>query len=234
MEFKNLFSPINLGKLELRNRIAFAPIGIGAYNADESVNEAYFPFIEERAKETALIITQGTRPSARFGGVPLIGTYDDRFITGLSKFAAAAHKNGAKIFIQSVMIGGNDPLGGYAPSVIDIPLYRDQWGRGDKFKPKELTNEQIKILIDDFAQGARRAMEAGFDGVEVHAAYGYLISEFICPSTNNRTDEYGGSFENRMRFPVEIIRSIKKTCGQDFPVGFKFNMHMDIKPVRHR
>ena len=230
MRFKHLFEPIKLGKLELRNRIAFAPIGIGAYNADESVNDVYFPFIEERAKETALIITQGTRPSARFGGVKLIGTYDDKFIPGLSKFAAAAHKNGAKIFIQSVMIGGNDPLGGYAPSLIDIPLYRDKWGRGDLHKPKELTLENIKILIEDFAQSARRARDAGFDGVEVHAAYGYLISEFICPTTNNRTDEYGGNFENRMRFPVEIIRAIKKACGDDFPIGFKFNAHMDIEP----
>ena len=96
MHLKNLFSPIKLGKLELRNRVVFAPVGIGAYNPDESVNETYFPFIEERAKETALILTQGTRPSARFGGVPLIGTYDDKFIPGLSRFADAAHKNGAK------------------------------------------------------------------------------------------------------------------------------------------
>ncbi len=231
MKFKHLFEPIKLGGIELRNRIVFAPIGIGAYNEDESVNDAYFTFIEERAKETALIITQGTRPSAKFGGVKLIGTYDDKFIPGLSKFAASAHKNGAKIFIQSVMIGGNDPLGGYAPSVIDIPLYRDKWGRGDLHKPRELTLEQVKILIEDFAQGARRAKDAGFDGVEVHAAYGYLISEFICPTTNQRIDEYGGSFENRMRFPVEIIRAIKKVCGEDFPIGFKFNAHMDIEPT---
>ena len=230
MSLKNLFSSIKLGKLELRNRIVFAPIGIGAYNDDESVNEIYYSFIEERAKETALIITQGTRPSARFGGVKLIGTYDDKFIPSLSKFANSAHKNGARIFIQTVMIGGNDPLGGYAPSVIDIPLYRNQWGRGDKYRPKELTIEQIEILIEDFAQGARRAREAGFDGVEVHGAYGYLISEFICPSTNKRTDKYGGNFENRMRFPVEIIRRIKEVCGKDFPIGFKFNAHMDIKP----
>ena len=121
-------------------------------------------------------------------------------------------------------------MAGYAPSVIDIPLYKDQWGRGDKYRPKELSTEQIKILIEDFAQGARRAMEAGFDGVEVHGAYGYLISEFMCPATNKRTDEYGGSFENRMRFPVEIIKSIKEVCGEDFPIGFKFNAHMDIKP----
>jgi 2,4-dienoyl-CoA reductase-like NADH-dependent reductase (Old Yellow Enzyme family)/thioredoxin reductase len=128
------------------------------------------------------------------------------------------------------MIGGNDPLGGFAPSVVDIPLYRDKWGRGDIHKPKELSNEQIYMLIEDFAQGARRAKEAGFDGVEVHAAYGYLISEFICPATNRRSDEFGGSFENRMRFPVEIIRRIKKVCGDEYPIGFKFNMHMDIQP----
>lgn len=231
MDYKKLFEPIKLGKIELRSRIVFAPIGIGAYNPDESVNEIYFKFIEERAKETGLILTQGTRPSDKFGGVSLIGTYDDKHIPGLKKFADSAHKSGAKVFVQTVMIGGNDPLGGYAPSVLDIPLYKDKWGRGDENKPKELSNEQIKILVEDFAQGARRAREAGFDGVEVHGAYGYLISEFMCPVTNQRTDEYGGGFENRMRFPVEIIRRIKEVCGEDFSIGFKFNAHMDIRPT---
>lgn len=229
MELKNLFTPISLGKIEVRNRIVFAPIGIGAYNDDETVNERYFPYIAERARETGLIITQGTRPSLK-GGVKLIGCYDDRFIPSLRQFADSAHKNGAMIFLQLVVVGGNDPLGGYAPSVIDIPLYRDKWGRGDLFRPKELQNHEIKELVEEFAQGARRAQEAGFDGVEVHGAYGYLISEFICPATNRRGDEYGGSFENRMRFPVEIIRRIRQVCGDGFPVGFKFNAHMDVTP----
>jgi len=122
MDYNKLFQPIKLGKIELRNRIVFAPVGIGAYNQDESVNEIYFNFIKERAKETGLILTQGTRPSNKFGGVSLIGTFDDKLIPSLKKFADSAHESGARIFIQSVMIGGNDPLGGYAPSVIDIPL----------------------------------------------------------------------------------------------------------------
>jgi 2,4-dienoyl-CoA reductase-like NADH-dependent reductase (Old Yellow Enzyme family)/thioredoxin reductase len=229
MQYESLFKTIKLGTLELRNRIVFAPIGIGAYNDDETVNERYFPFIRERAKETALIITQGSRPSS-IGGVKIIGCYDDRFIPSLRRFAESAHVNGAKIFLQLVVIGGNDPLGGYAPSALDIPLYQDKWGRGDMHLPKELQIHQIKELVEEFAQGARRAKEAGFDGVEVHAAYGYLISEFICPGTNHRTDEYGGSFEKRMRFPVEIIRRIKEVCSNDFPIGFKFNAHMDIRP----
>jgi 2-enoate reductase len=229
MKLSSLFSPIKLGKLDIRNRIVFAPIGIGAYNDDETVNEHYFPFIAERARETGLIITQGTRPSLK-GGVKLIGCYDDRFIPSLSKFADSAHVNGAKIFLQLVVVGGNDPLGGYAPSVLNIPLYKDQWGRGSKYRPKELKTDQVRELVEEFAQGARRARDAGFDGVEVHGAYGYLISAFISPATNKRTDEYGGSFENRMRFPVEIIRKIKMVCGEDFPIGFKFNAHMDIEP----
>ncbi len=229
MKLNSLFSPIKLGKLEIRNRIVFAPIGIGAYNDDETVNENYFPFISERARETGLMITQGTRPSLK-GGVKLIGCYDDKFIPGLKKFAGSAHENGAKIFLQIVVVGGNDPLGGYAPSVVDIPLYQDKWGRGDDNRPKELKNHEIKELVEEFAQGAGRAQEAGFDGVEVHGAYGYLISEFICPATNRRTDEYGGNFENRLRFPVEIIQRIKEVCGEDYPIGFKFNAHQEIKP----
>ena len=208
MKYEHLFRPIRLGSIELRNRIVFAPIGIGAYNPDETVNERYLPFIEARARETALLITQGSRPSA-LGGVKIIGSYDDRFIPGLRRFAEAAHRNGARFFLQLVVIGGNDPLGGFAPSVVDIPLYRDQWGRGQEHRPKELSLEQIGQLVEDFAQAARRAREAGFDGVEVHGAYGYLISEFMTPATNKRSDEYGGSFEKRMRFPVQIIRNIK-------------------------
>jgi 2-enoate reductase len=229
MYFESLFRPITIGTIEVKNRIVFAPIGIGAYNEDETVNPDYFPFIRERAKETGLIITQGTRPSKK-GGVKLIGCYDDRFIPSLKLFANSAHHEGARIFLQLVVIGGNDPLGGYAPSVLDIPLYRNQWGRGAEYKPKELTVDQIKELVEEFAYGARRAMEAGFDGVEVHGAYGYLLSEFICPATNRRTDEYGGNQENRMRFPVEIIRRIKEVCGSTFPIGFKFNAHQEIQP----
>jgi len=165
MSYESLFSPIKLRNIELRNRIVLAPIGIGAYNDDETVNPDYFPYIRERSKETGLIITQGSRPSEK-GGVKLIGCYHDRFIPSLRRFADSAHQQGAKIFLQLVVIGGNDPLGGYAPSVLDIPLYKDQWGRGAEFRPKELSTDEIRELVDEFAGGACRAKEAGFDGVE--------------------------------------------------------------------
>jgi 2,4-dienoyl-CoA reductase-like NADH-dependent reductase (Old Yellow Enzyme family)/thioredoxin reductase len=125
------------------------------------------------------------------------------------------------VFLQIAAQGGSDPKGSYAPSAIEIPLY--------SVPPKELTGDQIKEIIEEFIQAGRRAQEAGFDGAELHGAYGYLIAEFISPYTNLRTDEYGGDFERRMRVPIEIVRGIKKTCGRDFPIGFKFNAYEDVR-----
>ena len=102
-----------------------------------------------------------------------------------------------------------------APSAIEIPLYPQV--------PQELTLEEIEELIDAYVQGAWRARGAGFDGVEVHGAHGYLISQFISPHTNRRNDAYGGDFDRRMRFPSEIVRRIRELCGDGFIIGFKYN-----------
>jgi 2,4-dienoyl-CoA reductase-like NADH-dependent reductase (Old Yellow Enzyme family)/thioredoxin reductase len=124
------------------------------------------------------------------------------------------------VFLQIAAQGGSDPEGSYAPSAIEIPAY--------SVLPKEFTNDQIKELIHEFIQASQRAQKVGFDGVELHGAYRYLIAEFISPYTNQRKDEYGGNFEGRMRVPVEIVRGIRRTCGNDFPIGFKFNAYEDV------
>ena len=209
-----------LGALEIRNRVALAPMGLGLYEPDGSVPKDTLAYIEARAKGgVGLIISQFVR-ATRYQRFPLMGAYEDRFIPSLKEYADAAHRYGAKVFLQIAAMGGADPVGSYAPSAVDIAWY--------PAVPKELTREQIGEIRDDFVQAAVRAQKAGFDGIELHGAYGYLIAEFISPFSNRRRDEYGDGFEGKMLLPVEIVRGIRSACGKDFPVGFKFNAHEDV------
>lgn len=225
MEFKNLFSPIMLGNLQIENRIVMAPMGIGAYNDDESVADDYIHFVKARAGDTGLIITTGSRVSEKYGKFKVIGCYDDRFIPGLNKLVKAVHEKGSKIFLQMICLGGADPEDPYVPSA-EVPMYQEEWE--EPVRPKELTASQIEEIIKEFVKAAGRAGQAGFDGVELTGAEDFLVSAFMCPCLNRRTDEYGGSFEKRMRFPEKIVRGIKRALGDGFPVGFKFNAFYDL------
>jgi 2,4-dienoyl-CoA reductase-like NADH-dependent reductase (Old Yellow Enzyme family)/thioredoxin reductase len=218
--FKNLLKPLKSGNLKLKNRIVLSPMGIGSYNRDETITEDYIDFVKARSAETGLVITTGTRVTRKYGKFKVNGCYDDRFITGLSRLAESARKNGAVILLQIIALGPADPLEPYVPS-LNIDEYRDL--SGFEKKPEELRLDQIQELIYEFISAARRAQQAGFNGVELFGSEDGLISSFICPHFNKRDDAFGGNFENRLRFPVEIIRGIKKECGEDFIAGFKFN-----------
>jgi 2-enoate reductase len=224
--FPNLFKPITIGKLEIRNRVVLAPMGIGSYNPDETVTDEFADFIRARTKETGLIIASGARASAKYGKLKSLGCYSNTQIPGLQKFTSAAHENGAKIFAQILVLGGVDISEPFVPSA-DLPEFSSEWI--GEVKPIELDTGQIREIIEDFGKSARIAQEAGFDGVELGCAENFMLSDFICPHFNKRTDEYGGNFENRMRFPVEVICNIKQMCGTDFPVGVKYNAFYDIE-----
>jgi 2-enoate reductase len=221
----NLFDPIHIGGLQVRNRIVLSPMGIGAYNDDETVSDDYVSFVKARAEETGLIVTTGARVSSKYSAFTFLGCYDNAQIPGYRELVRAAHEKGARIFLQILELGGADPDMPFVPSA-DIPVYREEW-QGET-KPVELSAEQIGEIIESFVIAAARAQEAGFDGVELGAAENFLLSDFICPAMNHREDEYGGCFENRMRFPTEILRGIRRRCGEDFPVGFKFNAFHDL------
>ena len=235
MKYNNLFKPIKIGNLnknlELKNRIVFPSVGLGYYKEDGTVSVENLNFIKARTKEVSLIITTASASSFRYGKLKFIGSYDDSFIPSLSKLSRAGHYNDAKIFLQLFVMGGpsvlaDDAFQGvdtWVPS-INVPIYKEWIGNN---KPRELKSYHIKELVYDYSQSARRAKEAGFDGVEVKANEDFLLATFITPYFNRRTDEYGGSFENRMRFPLEIIKEIKKVCGKDFPIGFKYNIYYD-------
>lgn len=216
-----LFSPIKLKKLELRNRVVLAPLCHGVYPSDGTVAKETIAYLEARAEGgVGLIISQASR-ATRHQTFPIyLGAHEDRLMPSLRQYADAAHRYGARVFLQITAMGGTDPLGSYAPSAINIPWY--------SVLPKELTKEQIEEIIGDYVKAALRAKKVGMDGVELHGAYGYLIAEFISPLSNRRSDEYGGDFEKRMRVPVEIVRGIRDVCGNDFPVGFKFNAYEDV------
>ena len=224
MALESLLSPIKIGSLEIKNRVVLAPMGIGIRPEDEMIPEQMVRYYEERAKgDVGLIITQNTCVSELQKGL-VLGAYDDKFIPGFKRLGEACHRHGAKVFQQLALLGGKVPPShapGYAPSAIESPLYSEV--------PIELTQHLIEVIIQDFIEAARRAREAGLDGVEVHGAHSYLIGQFMSPHSNHRNDNYGGDFDRRMKMPVLILEGIRKYVGEDFPVGFKFSAHEELQ-----
>jgi len=227
--FEKLFEPGKIGAMELKNRIVMPPMATGFASDDGSVTDRLIAYYEERAKSgPGLIIVEITcidSPVGR-GLATQINIDDDRFIPGLARLARAIKQHGVRAAIQlhhagrqtSSRVTGFKPV---APSPIP--------GR-DGEMPKELTVDEIKRLVECFAQGARRAREAGFDGVEIHGAHGYLVSQFLSPLSNKREDEYGGSVENRARFLVEIIKAVRSKVGHGFPLWCRLSaVEMNIE-----
>ncbi|NLH01788.1 MAG: FAD-dependent oxidoreductase [Clostridiales bacterium] len=223
--YEKLFSEGRIGSLTLKNRLVMSPMGIGLAELDGSPSDEMIAFYEARAAGgVGLIIPEITRINDVHGVGLLrqLSVTKDRHIEPLSRLAQAVHKHGAKIFIQlhhpgrqtmSALIGGQPVV---APSAIMCKFTKQE--------TRALENSEIKQLVRQFVEGAVRVKKAGCDGVELHAAHGYLINQFLSPYTNKRTDEYGGSFENRMRFISEIIKGIHEECGADFPISVRLSV----------
>ncbi|MHB8278045.1 MAG: oxidoreductase [Candidatus Humimicrobiaceae bacterium] len=218
MDLKFLFSPIKIGKMELPNRIVMAPMGAGIYSPDDTWPKRTIRYFEERAiGGTGLIITSFTRVHDKLatGPSPIIGIYDDRLIPSHGELVRKVHSHGSKIFLQIALHGCK--FGGLeGPSAIYSLNYN--------VKPRELTTQELDSLVESFIKGASRGIEAGYDGIEIHGGYDYLIGSMISPALNKRTDKYGGSFEGRMKFPADIIKGIMKE-HPGYPVGFKFSAY---------
>ena len=210
MKFKNMFSPIQIGPMTVKNRFVVPPMGNNFAKTDGTWSDESVAYYAERAKgQFGLITIEATvvHKGAK-GGPRKPCLYDDNSIESLKKITDACHAEGAKISIQLQNAGpeGNAKNAG-APitAATSIPSV---CGRDI---PKQLTTEEVYELIKGYGEAARRAMEAGADAVEIHMAHGYLVSTFLSPRTNKRVDEFGGCFENRMRFSRLIIEEIKKT-----------------------
>lgn len=217
---EHLFQPITINGMTLRNRIVVPPMDTGYGSTDHQVTDQLIAYHRRRAEGgMGLIIVEYTsvHPGGRCTATQL-GIYDDRFISGFRRLTGAVHEHGAKIALQ-IHHGGIRARPEYSGGEIVGPSAIPDPDVG--VVPRELTIAEIEMLIEAFGQAARRAREAGFDAVEIHGAHGYLINEFLSPWYNRRNDDYGGSFEKRLRFPLEVMRRVRELVGPDFPVGFR-------------
>lgn len=217
-----LFTPIRIGDVTVPNR--FARSATHDFLADEegNVTDAHVELYRRLAEGEVGLIISGhahVQPSGQ-ASPRQMAVYDDRFIAGLSRIPEAVHDFPSRVFLQIAHAGrqtkerlcGCVPV---SPSVVYDPV--------SKVMPRDLSGDEIRILIADFVAAAIRAKRAGFDGVQLHAAHGYLLSSFLSPHTNRRTDEWGGPVENRTRVLAEVLRGVKDACGRGFPVIVKLN-----------
>lgn len=234
-----LFSPISIGKVSIKNRFAMAPMGpLGLGDAQGGFNQRGIDYYTARARGgTGLIITGVTfvDNTIEEHGMPNCpnSTYNPvQFVRTAREMTERVHAYNARIFLQ--MSGGFGRVTiptnlGEFPPVAPSPI-QHRWL--DK-TCRALTVDEIHELVRDFGEGAYNAKRAGFDGVQIHAVHeGYLIDQFAISLFNQRTDEYGGSLENRLRFAREIVEEIKRRCGQDFPVMLRYSPKSFIKALR--
>ena len=255
-KYEALFTPWKIGNVEIKNRIVMCPMGgtslFGWFELTgcKFDKEAAKLFLERAQNNVGLIIP---------GIAPLRDTFwgkwlwqNPKMFEDLKEFMDEIHKTGAKLFIQLTAGMGRS----WAITELVAPLHKNKFTRAlikpvldtnhelaspsplpSRWDPEittpEMTKEQIHEIIEAFAKTAKLCKDAGVDGVEIHAVHeGYLLDQFTMEWTNKRTDEYGGSFENRYRFPVEVVQAIKKVCGQDFPVSLRYSVESKVKGFR--
>lgn len=212
-KLKKLFEPINIGTLRLENRLVM--LGIQTlYGANDQVTERYRNFLVERARGGVGLIIASIFYPADVGQIGGIGIYHDHFIPGLRSLTDAIHGNGGKVAAQICIQyhwrrDSSVPAEVVAPSAVTTR---------PGTSPRALTLDEIRLLVKQFGEATGRAQQAGFDAVEFVAGIGYLINRFLSPLTNQRTDEYGGSLENRARFLLEIIDNARRKVGKDYPI----------------
>ncbi len=218
MYFENTFSPIIVGNMWVRNRLVVPAMDSAMFEDDGSVSQRTCDYYGKRADGGyGIVIIEIASIDSRGMGMPgEPRLYEDSCIPGLTKLANRIHQGGARAVVQlhhagrettSPMIGGQQPV---APSSIPSTVYREQ--------VHEMTTEEVYQMIGSYVKAAERCFKAGFDGVEIHAAHGYMGLQFFSPRTNKRIDEFGGDYEGRAYFLKLIIEGIRKTCGPDFAI----------------
>lgn len=230
MSQQPLLQSYSLGDLKLPNRVIMAPMTRSrATNDDQAPTQLHADYYAQRAT-AGLIITEGSQVSKQaVGYIHTAGIHSKAQVEGWKKVTKSVHDAGGRIFIQLWHVGrmshpdfhdGELPL---APSAIN-PHEKSYTPEGfkDTVTPKEMTLEDIKITINDFKQAAKNAVEAGFDGVEIHSSNGYLFHQFFSSYSNKREDDYGGSIENRARFFFETLEAVKQVIPQN-RIGARFN-----------
>jgi len=217
MKLEHLFSPVTINGMTLKNRAVMPAMGTGYGNADGTVSDRLVAYLARRAKGgTGLIITEVCAVDPRGKGfLNEVGAWSDAFIPGLSGLTEAIHREGGKIALQ-LHHAGRETFEAAAGGKPEAPSPIPSAVLGQPCE--EMSLERIAAVIDAFARAAERAKKAGFDAVEIHGAHGYLLNQFLSPFSNQRTDEYGGSEENRSRFVLKTLSAVRKAVGPDFPV----------------
>ena len=226
VKYKKMFEPGKIGNLKIKNRVVMPPMGTGLAYFSGEASPDIIRYYEERAKGgCGLIITEITRVDEEHGWglARQLAVTKPGFISRLQRLVDTVHKYGTKIFIQ-LHHPGREGHARINPNrnqiVAPTAMVTDRCNE----MPHELSTEEVESLVSKHVVGATIAKIAGADGIELHAAHGYLINQFLSPFSNKRTDKYGGSFEKRMRFIEEIILGIQKVCGTDFPIGVRLSV----------
>jgi 2,4-dienoyl-CoA reductase-like NADH-dependent reductase (Old Yellow Enzyme family) len=210
-----LFTPFRLGRIEVPNRIVSLPLYLAYPGEDHEVNDLVLDYYDEMAASGAglIVVENVTVEPCGLGNPRTLLASDDRFIPGLARLASSIRRHGVPAVLQI------HHAGRYAKRSDRIaPSATPTWG----VIPKAMGQADIDRVIGAFARGARRALEAGFDGVELHGGTGYLLPQFLSPRTNLREDAYGGDPQRRMRFPLEVLGAVRAEVGTGFPVGYRF------------
>lgn len=249
-----LFTPWKIGNCEIKNRIVLTSMGgtdLFGWMEKNHFDKDGAKFIMEIAKNNVGLILPGCQPVYN----PMFGQWlykNKKMYDDLKKWMPEFHKTGAKLFVQlTAGFGRSFTISSMMETLFTNPVLKvlskpfmdldmitasaspspNRWS--DKVPSRALTKEEIKKFVDAFAKSAKMLKDAGVDGVEVHAVHeGYLLDQFTLKYVNKRTDEYGGSFENRYRFPVEVVQAIKKACGNDFPVSLRYSVISKTKGFR--
>ena len=252
-KYSPLFTPWKIRDVEIKNRIVLCPMGGTSlfgwmeYTGNHFDKEAAKFFLDKAQNNVGLIITGIAPIKSTFMGQWL--WQNEKMFVELKEFMKEIHKTGAKLFIQItagmgrswaittplVPLHNNKVISKLIKPIIDIPYESaspselpSRWA--ENMTTRALTKKEIEEIIEGFAKTAKLCKEAGVDGVEVHAVHeGYLLDQFTMECTNKRTDEYGGSFENRYRFPAEIVKAIKASCGEDYPVSLRYSVVSKMK-----
>lgn len=216
--FPHLLAPLDLGFTQLRNRVMMGSMHTGLEDRFYNYGKLAAYFKERARGGVGLIVTGGISPNRRGWLLPFGGTMNSLFdIFNHRKVTRAVHEEGGKIVMQILHAGRY----GYQPFIVSAS---DQQSPISKFKPKALTEAGIESTIRDYVRCAKLAQKSGYDGVEIMGSEGYLLNQFLCVRTNHRTDRWGGSIENRMRLPVEIVRRVRAAVGSNFIIMYRHSL----------
>ncbi|WP_156576495.1 NADH-dependent flavin oxidoreductase [Bacillus luti] len=230
-KYNNLFEAFTFKSgVTLKNKVVMAPMTTWAGNDDYTISDEEVSYYKKRVNGVGLVITGCTHVQANgIGFTNEFAAYDDTFTPSLRKLADAAKSGGAPAILQ-IFHAGNKALPDFTPGgdvVSASALETEASPFAPSVLPRELSHNEILEVIRDFGETTRRAIEAGFDGVEIHGAHGFLLQNFVSPFFNRREDEWGGSLENRLRFPLAVVREIqsviKKYATKPFALGYRFS-----------